>query len=117
MFQQWLLKLEIRKNIVRVEIPNEEDGTRKKDVFPKSITQQRPTVAHYTLKNSIKDLVDVDYQLRGKFSTWTSITKDLDIDWTMLESVLKEADYRKDLNMVDKTKWKAHGPEREFVAG
>ena len=44
-FQQWLLEFEIHKNIVRVEIPKEEDGrTPKKEVFPKSITLQRPTV-------------------------------------------------------------------------
>ena len=115
-FQQWLLKLENRKNLVRVEIPTEQDGT-PKDVFPKSITQQRPNASHYTLKNGIKDLVDVEHQLRGIFPAWTSITKDLDMDWTTLESMLKEADYRKDLNMVDTTKWKSHGPECELLAG
>ena len=94
-----------------------EDGTRKKDVFPKSITQQRPIVSHYTLKNGIQDLVDVNNQLQEKFPSWTNITKELNIDWTELESVLKEADYRKDLNMVHKTKWKANGPEREFMSG
>ena len=64
---QWLLKLENHKNIARVEMSNNEDATCKMDVFPISITLQCQVVSHSTLKNSIKDLVDFDYQLRESF--------------------------------------------------